>query len=110
MNYRLISILAALFFLTGCSLLGGDKDTKKLVADGLTPMQLYEQAEDKVDNGMLEQAIDQYEMIISSYPGSKYAIQARLDIAYNLLKQKKYNRAILELDYFIKTLSFFTKQ
>jgi outer membrane protein assembly factor BamD len=51
---------------------------------------------------MIEQAIDQYEMILSSYPGSKYAIQARLDIAYNLLKQKKYNRAILELDEFVE--------
>ena len=82
--------------------MGGDKNTKKLVADGLTPKELYEQAEDKVDNGMLEQAIDQYEMILKSYPGSKYAIQARLDIAYNLLKQKKYNRAIIELDNFIE--------
>ena len=35
-----------------------------------------EQAEDKVDAGSLEQAIDQYEMILASYPGSKYAIQA----------------------------------
>jgi outer membrane protein assembly factor BamD len=82
--------------------MGGDKDTKKLVADGLTPKELYEQAEDKVSNGMLEQAIDQYETILISYPGSKYAIQARLDIAYNLLKQKKYNRAILALDDFIE--------
>jgi outer membrane protein assembly factor BamD len=102
MNYRLISILTVLFFLTACSFLGGDQDTKKLVADGLTPKELYEQAEDKADNGMIEQAINQYEMIMSSYPGSKYAIQARLDIAYRLLKQKKYNRAILELDEFIE--------
>ena len=36
------------------------------------------------------------------FPGSKYAIQARLDIAFNLLKQKKYNRAIIELDQFIE--------
>jgi len=45
--------------------MGGDKDTKKLVADGLTPKELYEQAEDKVDSGLIEQAIDQYEMILS---------------------------------------------
>ena len=82
--------------------MGGDKDAKKLVADGLTPKKLYEQAEDKLDSGLIEQAIDKYEIILSSYPGSKYAIQARLDIAYNLLKQKKYNRAILELDDFIE--------
>ena len=40
-------------------------------------------------------------MILVSYPGSKYAIQARLDIAYNLLKQKQYNRSIINLNQFI---------
>ncbi len=102
MNRHSILTLASVLFLSGCSFLGGDKVTKKLVADGLTPKELYEQAEDKVDSGMIEQAIDQYEMILLSYPSSKYAIQARLDIAYNLLKQKKYNRSILELDEFIE--------
>ena len=63
MNRRSILTLSLALFLSGCSFLGGDKDTKKLVADGLTPKELYEQAEDKVDSGMIEQAIDQYEMI-----------------------------------------------
>ena len=45
-------------FLSGCSVFGGNKDTKNLVADGLTPKELYEQAEDKVDAGSIEQAID----------------------------------------------------
>ena len=102
MNRLSIFSLTLTLLLSGCSFMGGDKDKKKLVADGLTPKELYEQAEDKVNSGLIEQAIDQYEMILLSYPGSKYAIQARLDIAYNLLKQKKYNRAILELDEFIE--------
>ena len=49
MNYRLISILTILFFLSGCSVIGGGQDTKKLVADGLTPKELYEKAEDKAE-------------------------------------------------------------
>ena len=102
MKSRLIFNLFIIFFLSGCSLLGSDKDTKKLVADGLTPKELYQQAEDKVDSGLIEQAIDQYEQILASYPNSKYAVQARIDIAYNLFKQKKYNRAITELDKFIE--------
>ena len=102
MKYRLLFTLTLMIFLTGCSVFGGNKDTKNLVADGLTPKDLYEQAEDKVESGLIEQAIDQYEMILSSYPGSKYAIQARLDIAFNLLKQKKYNRSITTLDQFIE--------
>ena len=101
MNIRIV-FASFLLFLTGCSSFLGDEDNKKLVADGLTPKELYEQAEDKLDSGLIEQAIDQYEMILESYPGSKYAIQARLDIAYNLLKQKKYNRAIIYLDQFIE--------
>ena len=101
MNIRLIFTIALLFLLTGCSSFLGGEDNKKLVADGLTPKELYEQAEEKLDSGLIEQAIDQYEMILESYPGSKYAIQARLDIAYNLLKQKKYNRAMIYLNQFI---------
>ena len=101
MNIRIV-FASFLLFLTGCSSFLGDEDNKKLVADGLTPKELYEQAEEKLDSGLIEQAIDQYEMILESYPGSKYAIQARLDIAYNLLKQKKYNRAIIYLDQFIE--------
>ena len=102
MKYRLFFVFSLIFLLTGCSVFGGNKDVKKLVADGLTPKELYEQAEDKVDAGSIGQAIDQYEMILSSYPGSKYAIQARLDIAFNLLKQKKYNRSITTLNEFIE--------
>jgi len=103
MNGRLIFTLSIIFILTGCSYIGGDKNTKKLVADGLTPKELYEQADAKVSAGSLEQAIDQYELLVASYPYSKYSIQARLDIAFNLLKRKKYNRSIQELDKFIKS-------
>jgi len=101
MTKSLILILTVLFFLVGCSPFGGDKESRKLVAKGLTPKTLYEQAEDMVDAGSIDQAIAQYQIILSSYPGSKYAIQARLDIAYNLYKRKKYTRAIIELDKFI---------
>ncbi|MBC8513635.1 MAG: outer membrane protein assembly factor BamD, partial [Candidatus Thioglobus sp.] len=102
MNKSLILILTSLVFLAGCSPFGGGKETRKLVANGLSPKALYEQAEDLVDAGSLDQAIDQYQIILSSYPGSKYAIQARLDIAFNLYKRKKYTRAIVELNKFIE--------
>ena len=102
MNRRSIFTGVLVLLLSGCSMFGVDKDTKKLVADGLTPKELYEKAEDKVDSGLIEQAIDEYKLILASYPNSKYAIQARLDIAYNLFKQKKHNRAIIELDNFIE--------
>jgi len=102
MTKSLILILTSFIFLAGCSPFGGDKETRRLVANGLTPKTLYEKAEDMVDAGSLDQAIDQYQIILSSYPGSKYAIQARLDIAFNLYKRKKYTRAIVELNKFIE--------
>ena len=102
MKSRLILTISFMFFLAGYSIFGGNDSSKKLVAGGLPPKELYEKAEDKVDSGLIEDAIDQYEIILASYPNSKYAIQARLDIAYNLFKQKKYNRSIVELNQFIE--------
>ena len=97
-------ILFILFsiLLSGCSLFGGDKNAREPVADGLTPKALYELAEKKFNSGSIDQGIEQLEVILAAYPGSKYAIQARLDIAYKLFKRKKYNRAILELNEFIE--------
>ena len=88
--------------LGGCSLFGGDKEARGPIADGLTPKALYELSEEKFSAGSVEQGIEQLEVILAAYPGSKYAIQARLDIAYNLFKRKKYNRAILVLNEFIE--------
>ena len=97
----LILLILFSIFLRACSVFGGDKQVRGVVADGLTPKTLYELAEVKFNSGAIEQGIEQLELILAAYPGSKYAIQARLDIAYNLFKRKKYKRAILELDEFI---------
>jgi len=102
MTKPLILIFSSLFILSGCLPFTGDKETRRVVANGLSPKVLYEQAEDKVNAGSIDQAIDQYEIILKSYPGSKYAIQARLDIAYNLFKRKKYDKALIELNKFIE--------
>jgi len=100
---RLITILILIsFFLNGCSVFGGDKNARGPVADGLTPKALYELAEEKFNSGSIDQGIEQSEVILAAYPGSKYAIQARLNIAYQLFKRKKYNRAILALNDFIE--------
>jgi len=95
-----LSLTLLIFLLSSCSPFGEDNKIKP-VAEGLSPKALYAIAEDQVDAGSIDQAINQYELILVSYPGSKYAIQARLDIAYNLYKRKKYDRAIIELDKFI---------
>ena len=102
MNKSLIPLFVFFFLLSGCSPFGGDKESKILVANGLSSKALYELAEEKINAGSISQGIKEHKTIIDSYPGSKYAIQARLDIAYNLYKQKKYNLSIVELNNFIK--------
>jgi len=102
MNKSLIPLFAFFFILSGCSPFGGDKESKMLVANGLSSKALYELAEEKINAGSIGQGIKEYKTILDSYPGSKYAIQARLDIAYNLYKQKKYNLSIIELNNFIE--------
>jgi outer membrane protein assembly factor BamD len=102
MNKSLIPLFAFFFLLSGCSPFGGDKESKILVANGLSSKALYELAEEKINAGSIGQGIKEYKTILDSYPGSKYAIQARLDIAYNLYKQKKYNLSIIELNDFIE--------
>jgi len=102
MNKSLIFLFAFTFMLSGCFPFGEDKDARILVANGLSSKALYELAEEKINAGSIGQGIKEYKTILESYPGSKYAIQARLDIAYNLFKQKKYNLSILELNQFIE--------
>ena len=102
MNKTLVLLLAFVLMLSACSPFGGDKDARMLVANGLSSKALYELAEEKINAGSISQGIDKFKTILESYPGSKYAIQARLDISYNLFKQKKYNLSIRELDHFIE--------
>ena len=88
--------------MTGCALIDANSDKKKSLNDGLSPKVLYNLSKDKANDGSLNKANDYLNTIIAAYPGSKYAIQARLDIAYNLYKQKKFSLAIIELDDFIQ--------
>ena len=98
---QLTIIFLSIFLLSGCSLFGKG-DNKNIIADGFTPKEIYLQAKSKLDTGNNEQAIDQFKLVLESYPGSKYAIQSRLDIAYNLYILKKYNQALDQLDIFIE--------
>ena len=102
MNKPITILFTSVLILAGCSPFGGDKESKNLVANGLSSKALYDDAQGKINAGSIGQGIKVYKTILESYPGSKYAIQARLDIAYNLYKQKKYNLSILELNQFIE--------
>tara|TARA_B100000795_G_C22670452_1_gene387729 strand:- start:66 stop:839 length:774 start_codon:yes stop_codon:yes gene_type:complete len=106
MNKSFLLPFVLFIYISGCSPFGGGRENIKPLAGGLSPKALYEIAEDKLNAGSVDQAIEQFELILASYPNSKYSIQARLDIAYNLFKRKKYNRAIISLEEFIKRYPF----
>ena len=74
----LILVFSLIVLLSGCSLFGSDKDVRKPIGDGLSPKALYELAEDKINAGSIDQAIEQLEVIISAYPSSKYALTSKI--------------------------------
>ena len=90
-------------FLSGCGSFFEEKQVERgLLADGQTPKSLYDLAQQKLSGGSTTQAIKHYETILAAYPGSKYAIQAQLDIAYTYYKREEFTNALVQLDDFIK--------
>ena len=74
MNKSLILLLTSIFMLSGCSPFGDNNKSRNLVANGLSSKALYESAEEKINAGSIGQGIKQFNTILESYPGSKYAI------------------------------------
>ena len=101
---KIITILfLSTIFLSGCSSFFSDKKAERgALADGQTPKELYVLAQDKLSMGSSADAIEYYELILAAYPGSKYAMQAQLDIAYNYYKREEYASALAQLDDYIK--------
>ncbi|MCS5591534.1 MAG: outer membrane protein assembly factor BamD [Gammaproteobacteria bacterium] len=101
---KLIPVIVLLsVFLSGCGSFFEKKQVERgLLADGQTPKSLYDLAQEKLSRGSTAQAIEHYETILAAYPGSKYAMQAQLDIAYSYYKREEYSSALAQLDDFIK--------
>ena len=85
MNFRLICSLSVIFFLTACSL-SPNENNNQIIADGLSPKIIYQEAKNKEDSGTLEQAIDQYKII--------------LEILQELEKINIYPRYVYRQDYY----------
>ena len=50
----------------------------------------------------MDKGIELYEQLQAAYPGSKYALQSKLEIAYALYKSEDYDQAIDHLNSYIK--------
>ena len=88
------------FFVSGCFF---DRDDKReSITMGLTPKELYDLAQISIEEGVTDEAIKTLEQLQAAYPASKYAIQAKIDIAYQLYKRDRFDESIEKLNDYIK--------
>jgi len=97
MKYFFTNFLLILF-VVGCST---DKEIKSLT-NGQSPLQMYELSKELFASGERDGAIKTLENLQAAYPSSKFAMQAKLDIAYNLFNSDKFDESIDILNDFIK--------
>ncbi len=72
------------------------------VTKGWSPKTFFTQAKEQESLGLTNKAIELFEQLQAAYPGSKYALQSKLEIAYALYKNKDYDQAIYHLNNYIK--------
>ena len=98
---KLILILPLLtLLLSGCF---WEEETKReSITKGWSPKTFFEQAKKNTRVGSMDKGVELYEQLQAAYPGSKYAIQSKLEIAYALYKNEDYDQAIDRLNSYIK--------
>lgn len=75
------------------------KEKRQSITRGWSPKTFFEQAQDA---GSVEAKIDLHKQLQAAYPGSKYALQSKLEVAYTLYKDEEHDRAIDSLNSYIK--------
>lgn len=98
---KLILMLPLLtLLLSGCF---WEEETKReSITKGWSPKTFFEQAKEQVNAGSMDKGIELYEQLQAAYPGSKYALQSKLEIAYALYKSEDYDQAIDRLNSYIR--------
>jgi len=93
-------ILFVSIFLSGCVF--EKEEIRESVSKGLSPKSLFDESQELIDAGAVDEAIRNFERLQAAYPSSKYSIQAKLEIVYALYKRERYDEAIDKLNDFIK--------
>lgn len=91
-----------LMVLTALSLSGcfGDKEeVRESITKGWSPKTFFQQAQ---DSDSVDAKIQLHKQLQAAYPGSKYALQSKLEVAYTLYKDEEYDQAIDNLNNYIK--------
>jgi len=94
----LIPVLTLL--LSGC--FWEEEKKRESITKGWSPKTFFTQAKDQISAGAMDEAIKLFEQLQAAYPGSKYALQSKLEIAYALYKREDYDLAIDHLNRYIK--------
>ncbi|CAC9625164.1 Outer membrane beta-barrel assembly protein BamD [uncultured Gammaproteobacteria bacterium] len=94
------TLLFLAFFLNGC--LQDDDNKRESITKGWSPKTFFNQAKEEASFRSTTKAIELYEQLQAAYPGSKYALQSKLEVAYALYKDEDYDEAILRLNDYIK--------
>jgi len=99
MKLRYLIITSTLFLLSGCMF--NTEDEKESITKGMSPKELYYSADFELKSGNVDEAVKIYKNVVSAYPASKYAIQSKIQIIYELYKAEKYDLAATEAEDFI---------
>ncbi|MBA5248070.1 MAG: outer membrane protein assembly factor BamD [Gammaproteobacteria bacterium] len=96
---RLITLAFLALSLNGCL---QEDEKRESITKGWSPKTFFEQAKEEASSGSTDKAIELYEQLQAAYPGSKYALQSKLEVAYTLYKSGDHDMAILRLNDYIK--------
>ncbi|WP_369151338.1 outer membrane protein assembly factor BamD [Candidatus Thiodubiliella endoseptemdiera] len=94
-KFTLLLLLTLSF--SGC--FWSDKEQRESITKGWSPKTFFKEAKESDSTG---ESIALFEQLQAAYPSSKYALQAKLEIAYRLYKNEDYNEAISNLNNYIK--------
>jgi len=79
-----------------------DEQIRESISMGLSPKGMYDLAQQSIDGGLIDEAIEILEKLQAAYPSSRYAMQSQIDIIYNLYKRDRFDEGISRINDFIK--------
>ena len=98
---KLYSLVFLLVFLGGCSLFGSaDEEREKTRA--LAEQELYERAQDLLDSGLYDLAIENLQLLESRFPFGRYATQSQLEIIYAYYQAGEEGAAVAAAERFLR--------
>jgi len=86
-------------FMSGCW--WEEEEVRESISMGLSPKAMFELAQKSISGGATDEAIKIFEKLQAAYPSSKYSIQSKLEIAYQLYQRERYDEGIEVLNEFI---------